>query len=103
MAIVAVLLVFLFTRKSFIKVPTAKLVSISEIDSIKELDSNKYFNRISGLCILNDKLYLSDANTGRIIVCNLELGLVKAFGKKGQGPGEFMYPCSIRNQINIYM
>jgi len=85
----------LLNRRNYKEAPRVKLKTFVEIDSLRDLDSNKYFKRINGITASNNKLYVSDSDVGRVIVFDSNLKLLKIFGKNGQGPGEFIFPCCI--------
>lgn len=66
-----------------------RLEPISTHDSIND---TIYFGLISDIKINKNSIYLSDIKSGNIIETDLEFNFRKKWGRKGEGPGEFLAP-----------
>ena len=51
--------------------------------------------RPSGLAVLGDKLYISDAQRHQVVVCDVRGAFLSKFGQRGGGPGEFNFPTHV--------
>jgi len=51
--------------------------------------------RPTGLAVLGDKLYITDAQQHQVLVCDLTGHIVSRFGKRGGAAGEFNFPSHI--------
>lgn len=76
---------------TFIKLETSEM---SLIDKVNQIEYK------------NDTLFLLDSSTSRLIAFNKNGAFLKAIGKKGNGPGEFVLPVSIslsNNKARLYV
>ena len=55
-----------------------------------------YFNRIGAMAIRDDGLWVLDAGHRRVFRFDTRGRLVVAFGRQGNGPGEFLWPSALR-------
>lgn len=55
-----------------------------------------YFNRIGAITIRDDGLWVLDAGHRRVFRFDSGGRLVTAFGRQGNGPGEFLWPSALR-------
>ena len=69
-------------------------VNVSIVDSISHHDDS-VFGRISGLALDGDRLYAMDASLGILYTMTHEFDVLDTFGRKGEGPGEFVNPGKI--------
>jgi hypothetical protein len=46
--------------------------------------------------IADDRLYVTETNTSRVTVLDLDLDLVRRLGRRGKGPGELTFPVATR-------
>ena len=54
-----------------------------------------YFNRIGAMAIRDDGLWVLDAGHRRVFRFDTRGRLVVAFGRQGNGPGEFLWPSAL--------
>jgi len=71
-----------------------------------EGDSKTYFYEPGGVAVdKNGNIYVSDSGNQRIVRFNSKGEFIKSFGRKGQGPGEFLSPWQIAiydNELYVY-
>ena len=56
----------------------------------------EYFNRIGAMAIRDDGLWVLDAGHRKVFRFDAGGRLVVAFGRQGNGPGEFLWPSALR-------
>ncbi len=81
------------------QIPTKKLKVAKKINV---LGDSTYFRMIDGIRSWDNKFYLLHSEAHRIVILDTNLNFVTAFGQKGRGPGEFVYPTDI-SKYNQYL
>lgn len=74
------------------EIPVKKLKVDKKINIIGD---STYFRMIDGIRSWDNKFYLVHAEAHQIVILDTNLNFVTAFGEKGKGPGEFVYPTDI--------
>ncbi|MDR3093251.1 MAG: 6-bladed beta-propeller [Bacteroidales bacterium] len=84
-------IVFLFILGACSQKTELAPISLSPQKIISELNDSTFFKTISGMVYHNGKIYLSELSRGAILVLNEDYALTDIIGKKGKGPGEFLF------------
>jgi len=68
-------------------------------------DDNYYFSKISALYVDNrENIYLIEGNERQVRLFDKDGKFIRKFGRKGRGPGEFLYPTYVYvNDSIIYV
>lgn len=69
-------------------------VNVSIVDYIS-YHGDSVFGRISGLDLDGQRLYAMDASLGTLYTMTYDFDVLDTFGRKGEGPGEFVNPGKI--------
>jgi hypothetical protein len=59
-------------------------------------DSASAFERIGGVAISHDRIFVLDVGLRRVSIFDLQGSFLRSFGRDGRGPGEFTVPVAIR-------
>lgn len=62
--------------------------------------SESGFGRPTGLVATDDRLYVVDTTVHRIVVMSLSGAILRSFGGRGTGPGQFNFPTNIARASN---
>ncbi len=82
------------------------LFIVSESFVFESSIDNPIVSPAKGIAVTKDRVFIPDGLGNQIIVYDRHLKSVKSFGRRGQGPGEFIHPSQVivkRNGGNIYV
>ncbi len=92
----ACIAVFLAATHAAAQLPLVDLSDSTPETLIPPEFDGGYFDRIGAMAIRDDGLWVLDAGHRRVFRFDTSGRLVVAFGRQGNGPGEFLWPSALR-------
>lgn len=81
--------------------PSKRLTPMKKINSFGD---STYFSRIDGIRSWQNKFFIINAESQRIIILDTNLNFLTTVGQKGRGPGEILAPTDIcKNKNELYI
>jgi DNA-binding beta-propeller fold protein YncE len=71
-----------------------KVIAFNEQGKLQFEITNE-LERPSGLAVIGDKIYISDAQRHHVVICDRRGTFGSKFGQRGTGPGEFNFPTHV--------
>lgn len=97
------LVIFVACKKEK-KCPIEYYTSVDTLSVISDSKTPYLFMPKSMIFSTNNEMWLLDVGNNRILQLSKDHKLIREFGSKGRGPGEFLYPSTIRIRgDNLYV